>query len=77
MDRKRNDNDLAYGQYPGGPGGEDEATGQRGLFSDVYGRLAHRPAQGNAPQGGAPQGNAPGQVSFSSCAPLISSGCSM
>jgi hypothetical protein len=70
MDRKRND-DLAYGQYPGGPGGEDEATGQRGLLSDVYGRLAHRPAQGNAPQGGAPQG-APGQVSFSSCAPLIS-----
>jgi hypothetical protein len=71
MDRKRNDDDLAYGQDHRGPPGEDEAAGQRGLLSDVYGRLAHRPAQGNAPEGSAPQGSAQGQVSSPPCAPLI------
>jgi hypothetical protein len=68
MDRKRNDDDLAYGQYHGGPGGGDhdeEATGQRGLLGDVYGRLAHRPAQGHAPQGSAPASVSPSSSSSS------------
>jgi hypothetical protein len=66
MDRKRNDDDLAYGRYSGGESGEqqgDGATGDRGLFSDVYGRIAaHRPGAGAATQGGAAQGGPSGQV---------------
>ena len=41
--RVSRDDDLAYGEYHGGP---DEEPQDRGFFGDVYHRLRPRPAPG-------------------------------